>query len=123
MKKVFVAASSKFYEEVKQIKLRLDELGVKGFYPYFDFTGDSVEENEELKKDLTRKHFPEIDQVDVLYIFAKEGYAGISVAIEASYAYAKGKEIISSELISELALRAIVSRVVPKEEFIKYTAK
>lgn len=120
MKKVFVASSRKFYDEVKKIKAELDKREIVGFYPYFEYDDESVEKNKELKKKLTLKHFPEIDQADVLYIFAKSGYAGISVAIEASYAYAKGKEIVSSEPIGELAFQAIVSRVLKPDELYKY---
>jgi len=123
MKKIFIASSRKFYDQAKTIKNRFDELGVVGFYPYFEFDGESVEKNEEFKRKLTLKHFPEIDQADVLYILAENGYAGISVAIEASYAYAKGKEIISSEPLQELALRAIVGQVKKPEEFICYILK
>ena len=121
MKRVFVASSRKFYDKVKVLKSRLDELGVVGFYPYFDFADDSVEKDEKLKKELTKKHFPEIDQVDVLYILAEGGYTGVSVAIEASYAYAKNIEVISSEPVRELALQAIVSRVMTQVEFINFT--
>ncbi len=122
MKKIFIASSRKFYDQVKTLKSKFDELGVIGFYPYFEFNGESVEKDEELKKELTLKHFPEIDQVDVFYILARDGYAGISVSIEASYAYTKGKEIISSEQLQELALRAIVNRIKTPDEFISYIA-
>src|SRR3989344_3799971 len=107
MKSIFVASSRKYYNTVKEIKRQLDSLGVKGYYPYFDFHDEAVETNEEAKKKLTLNHFPEIDEIDVLYVYAKDGYVGYSVTIEITYAYAKGKEIISSEPINELAVRAL----------------
>jgi len=120
MKKVFVASSRKFYDEVKILKSKLDGAGIEGFYPYFDYSDEEVEADQELKKQLTLKHFPEIDQADILYIFAKDGYAGVSVTIEAAYAYAKSKEIISSEPIKEFALAAIVSKIIGPKELISY---
>lgn len=123
MKSVFVSSSRKYYDNAKALKHKLDDLGVKGYYPDFDFGNNSAEQNEELKKRLTLKHFPEIDQIDVLYINAKDGYVGISVSIEAAYAYAKGKEIISSEPVGELAVRALISKVMPNDVLIKYLVK
>jgi hypothetical protein len=123
MKTVFVASSRRYYPQVKAIKTRLDALGVKGFYPYFEYHDDRAEIDESIKKKLTMGYFPELDQIDALYIYAQDGYAGMSVAIETAYAYALGKEIISSEPINELALRAIVSKVMSIDEFIAYASK
>ena len=118
MKTVFIASSRKYYDGVKAIKVQLDALGVKGFYPYFELT--NIEEDEEAKKSATMRHFPELDRVDALYVFSPDGYVGCSVTIETAYAFAKGKEIISSEPVSELAVRGLVSRVMTPDEFVKY---
>ncbi len=120
MKTIFIACSRRFYPQVKAIKEKLDHLGVKGFYPYFDFHSEDSETNEELKKKLTMGHFPELDQIDTLYVYAENGYVGYSSTIEIAYSYAKGKEIISSEPITELAVRALVSKVMTPDEFIVY---
>lgn len=123
MKSVFVASSRKYYDKIKEIKTKLDDLGIKGHYPYFDYHNESVENNEEIKKKLTLNHFPEIDEIDILYVYAKDGYVGYSVTIEITYAYARGKEIISSEPIKELAVKALVSKVMAPEEFINYASQ
>lgn len=120
MKTVFVASSRKYYDKVKDIKRQLDDAGVKGFYPYFEYHDDRAEDDEEKKKELTLGHFPEIDQIDVLYAWTPGGYVGCSVTIEITYAYAKGKEVITSEPVDELAIRAIVSDVMTEEEFIAH---
>lgn len=120
MKTIFIACSRRFYPQVKAIKEKLDQLGVKGFYPYFDWHSKDSETNEELKKKLTIGHFPELDQIDTLYVYAENGYVGYSSTIEIAYSYAKGKKIISSEPITELAVRALVSRVMTPEEFVNY---
>ncbi len=83
MKSVFVASSRKYYDKIKEIKTKLDDLGIKGHYPYFDFHNGSVENNEEIKKKLTLNHFPEIDEIDILYVYAKDGYVGYSVIVNA----------------------------------------
>ena len=93
-------------------------MGIKGFYPYFDL--GEIENNEEEKKQATLGHFPEIDAADVLYMVTPDGYIGTSVTIEATYAYAKGKKVISSESVSELAVRALVSEVLTPDEFVAY---
>lgn len=123
MKSVFVASSRRFYDLVKEIKSSLDKLNVKGYYPYFELGNGFVENDEDKKKQVTLKHFPEIDEIDVFYIVAKDGYVGCSVIIEMTYAYAKGKEIISSEPINELAARALVSKVMSPEGFVNYVSK
>jgi hypothetical protein len=123
MKSVFVASSRKYYDQVKEIKKRLDELGVKGYYPYFEYVDDQIEVDVETKKQLTLRHFPEIDEIDVLYAVTPNGYVGCSVTIEATYAYAKGKEVVTSEPAAELAVRAFVSSVMTPEEFIAYVSE
>lgn len=65
---VFVSSSRKHYDQVKAIKVRLDEISIRGFYPYFELDDTDVETNPEEKKRVTLQHFPEIDQVDVLCI-------------------------------------------------------
>lgn len=120
MKTVFVASSRKYYGTVFKIKEQLDELGVKGFYPYADKV--DIENNPEEKKNVTLQHFPEIDKIDVLYVVAKDGYVGFSVTIEIAYAYAKYKEIISSEPINELAVRVLVSNVMSPGKFVEYVS-
>ena len=69
------------------------------------------------------KHFLEIGQVDTLYIFAPKGYAGISVSLEAGYAKGQGKEIVSSEPLEELAVRAVVNKTMSPKKFIEYIKK
>lgn len=120
MKTVFVASSRRFYDIIFKIKAQLDDLGVKGFYPYVDKV--DIESNPEEKKKVTLQHFPEIDGADVLYAVVKDGYVGFSVTIEIAYAYAKGKEIISSEPIKELAVSALVSKIMSPEKFIEYAS-
>ena len=64
--------------------------------------------------------FKKIDKYDIIYIFLKKGYIGKTVAMEISYAYAKNKEIISSEEIEELSARGLVSQILDEKNIISY---
>lgn len=106
---VFVATSKRFYPEAKLLCERLKAAGLRVFHPYFDRDQCAIEANLETKAAVTREHFPEIDASDVLYAFVPTGYAGISVAVGMSYAFARGKLVVVSEPPVEGALRALVS--------------
>ncbi len=40
--------------------------------------------------------------------------------MEISYAYSRGKEIVSSERIEELSAQGLVSRILPPERLLAY---
>jgi nucleoside 2-deoxyribosyltransferase len=115
---VFVATSKRFYPEAKPICERLKAAGLQVFHPYFDRHQEAIEMNLETKAAVTREHFPEIDTSDVLYAFIPMGYAEISVAVEMSYAFAKGKRVVVSEPPTDGALRALMSQSIRPEDFI-----
>ena len=70
----------------------------------------------ESESSALKRAFESIGKSDVVYVVAKGGYIGKTVAMEIAYAFAKGKEIISSEVIEEFSARALVSKVVPPEK-------
>jgi nucleoside 2-deoxyribosyltransferase len=94
---VFVASSKKFYQDARRLCDSLRASGYRVFHPYFDRDQDAIERDPHVKAAVMREHFPEIDASDALYAFIPNGYAGISVAIEMSYAFAKGKLVLVSE--------------------------
>lgn len=118
--KVFVASSKRFYDKVKALKVKLDAKGIKGYYPYFDLDQAEIENNLDKKRNVTMQHFPEIDDVDVMYVVCPHGYIGYSVTIEMAYAYAKGKKIITAESLQEFAAQALVSEIMDEERFIDF---
>ncbi len=67
---------------------------------------------------MTLRRFPEIDESDTLYALLPGGHIGCSVTIESTYAYAKGKRVVTSDEPQEYAVRATVSEVCPPDEFI-----
>jgi hypothetical protein len=85
-------------------------------HPYFDLDPHAVDSDPKLKQRITLQHFPEIDVSDVLYALTPNGYAGSSVTIELTYAYARGKRIIASEPPAEFALRAMVAEICPPSD-------
>lgn len=95
---VFVATSKRFYKEAARVVRRLEASGVATFHPYFQLDPGAVDADPDLKSRVTRQHFPEIDESDILYALLKGDYPGNSVAIEITYAYARGKTVIASEL-------------------------
>lgn len=115
---VFVATSKRFYEEAKQIVQSLRESGVKVYHPYFDLDPLMVDADPEFKSAVTLKHFPEIEDSDMIYALLPEGYIGCSVTIEIAYAYAKGKKIYVSEKPCEFAVMAMVTQVCSPEKFL-----
>ena len=114
---VFVATSKRFYKEAAGVVRRLEASGVTTFHPYFQLDPGAVDTDPDLKSRVTRRHFPEIDKSDILYALLKGGYTGNSVTIEITYAYARGKTIIASELPGEFAVRPMITEVCSPEKF------
>lgn len=106
MKSVFMAGSRKFYDEIAAVRELLEREGLNAFLPDKGL-GESTFEGE---KTALLKAFSLIDGCDLVYVFAKEGYVGKTVALEIAYAFARGKEIVSSESVQDNSVRALVSK-------------
>jgi hypothetical protein len=115
---VFVATSKRFYETAEDIVKLLKGCGVTVHHPYFHLDPKAVDTDPEIKSQVTLKHFPEIDDCDVLYALLPGGYIGCSVTIELTYTYAKGKKIIASEKPLEFAVLPMISEICSPERFI-----
>ncbi|MBW3013945.1 hypothetical protein KY335_01760 [Candidatus Woesearchaeota archaeon] len=118
MKTVFIAGSRKFYDKIVNL---ISELKKR------DISADKAEDWDKTQKDTFESEkkalfaaFEKIDDADIVYIFADNGYIGKTVAIEIAYAYAKGKEVVSSEELEELSARTLISKVMSPEELIEY---
>ncbi|MFH0714866.1 MAG: hypothetical protein V1847_03750 [Candidatus Diapherotrites archaeon] len=117
MKAVFVAGSRKFFQEVEDLVKELRAQGIRA-----ETAGKSLaaEENLESERKELEQAFARIDSSDVLYVFSRAGYIGKRVSLEIAYAFAKKKEILCSEEISELSARALVSKIVSPSELPSY---
>lgn len=67
-----------------------------------------------------KKISAKIDSSNFVYVICDGGYIGDTVTEEILYANSRGKVIISSEPIGKPNLRALVSKVMAPEHFIKY---
>ncbi|MBI4015932.1 MAG: hypothetical protein HY362_04405 [Candidatus Aenigmarchaeota archaeon] len=118
MKSVFIAGSRKFYLEI--VKL-LQLLKSKGINAKTAGEWDSSQQDTlESEKSALLRAFKEIDNIDFVYIYSKDGYIGKTVALEIAYSYAKNKPIISSETIEDFSAQALISGTVSPEKLVDY---
>lgn len=115
---VFVATSKRFYGEAQDLVKKLKDVGLKVHHPYFHLDPAQIDADPDLKSRVTIQHFPEIDESEIFYALLPGGYIGCSVTIELTYAYAKGKKIIASELPEEFAVRPMVSDICGAQQFV-----
>ncbi len=121
MKTVCVSSSSRFADKWEEVKLILQKNGIKVFLPSDVIYKNSAVKitDPKLKKKVMSEFFDIIDNSDLLYLIALNGYTGISSAVEAGYAYAKGKEIISSEEITDVGIKPLVSKILTPEQLVE----
>lgn len=113
MKSVVLCSSRKFKKEAYAFLDKLEQLGVVVFRPPLKTWTDeewkqlSKEEKQKAITELTFGHFRKIDQADVVFLFNKDGYSGVSVSLELGYAVAKNKPIYTLEEDEEYARNAL----------------
>jgi nucleoside 2-deoxyribosyltransferase len=99
MKSVVMCGSSRFAKEIRLFTKILETSGVNTFAPhlYRASGGDWSKIHEFDKKfvamGLTYDHFRKINMADVVFVFNKNGYSGVSTTLEIGYAVALGKPI------------------------------
>jgi hypothetical protein len=118
MKKIFIAGSRKFYEEIDKIQDDLITIGIK--VETADKSRDSEEDNLDNQTFVLLNAFKKIQEADILYVYSKEGYIGKTVAMEIAYAHAMKKEIIAREEIKELSAQALITRKLNEIELINF---
>ncbi len=116
---VVLSASSRFYGDVKGIKSDLESKGFIVYAPNFEFDETKVQVEEDEKHRLTHDFLKKIKASESLYIINPGGYVGMSVAVEAGYASALGKNIYALEKPSEPAVAALVLALKLPEELRK----
>lgn len=114
MKAIFIAGSRKFYQEIDSLVKSLDQKGFSAFTP----SKPKLSNQFEIEKKALFDAFKLIEKSDFIYVFAKNGYIGKTVAMEMAYAYAKGKKIVASDEITELSARALVNEVITADELL-----
>jgi hypothetical protein len=101
MKSVVVCGSKRYKKEISVFCNELGKLGVLIFEP--DFRPGIAEQDfiqnahitQKIFKGLTLEHFDWVRKAEVCFIFNKNDYAGVSVAMEMAFACALGKPIFA----------------------------
>lgn len=128
MKTVVICGSSRFSLEMEEFAKKLKDFGVVVFCPYLyrKSSGNwgiiSDYDKQLVVAGLTHDHFYKIRMADIVYIFNKDGYVGISTNLEIGYAAALNKPIYAfSRSDNELCRKTIFSGFIETaEDLIKY---
>ncbi len=118
MKSVYIAGSRKFHDDIEKLVqyLRDYKINATNAVKWDRTQRDTMDSEKHALLDAFRK----IDEFDICYIYARDGYIGRTVAMEISYAYSRKKELISSHKIEELSAQALITRVMSPEELIRH---
>jgi nucleoside 2-deoxyribosyltransferase len=125
MKSVVICGSRRFTTEIRKFAKDLRKYGVTTFEPFLNKNkGIDTLEND-LKKfaflGLTLHHFSFIKKADVVYIYNKGGYMGVSSTLELGFAEALGKPIYAlSDSDSESARKVLFNEIIKtSKELVK----
>jgi hypothetical protein len=128
MKSVVICGSSRFALEIRDFTKKLKNLGVIVYEPYLYRASGGVWENIPdhdkplVATGLTHVHFYKIRMADVVYVFNKDGYSGVSTTLEIGYAAALNKPIYAfSEGDEEICRKIVFSGFIDNvEDLMKY---
>src|SRR3989338_8515204 len=123
MKSVVICGSKRFREEALAFGQNLRELGVVVYAPHFhqgqaEWERLSEDYKELIAMGLTHDHFYKIRMADVVFVYNKNGYSGVSTTLETGFAVALGKPIyVLSDKDEELCRLVLFREVIktPKE--------
>lgn len=123
MKTVVICGSRRFKPEMRNFAQKLKEKGVVVYEPHLHEGGDgwnklSQEYKNFVSLGLTHDHFYKIRMADVVFVYNKDGYSGVSTTLEIGCAVALGKPIYAlSEKDEELCRRVLLRGIIktPKE--------
>jgi len=123
MKSVVICGSRRFKTEIRAFAKELNNSGVVVFAPYLHEGKDEWQKlSDQYKKfvllGLTHDHFYKIRMADIVYVYNKNGYSGVSTTLEIGYALVLGKIIYALSEDKEEGCRNILLREIittPKE--------
>ncbi|HPL95266.1 MAG TPA: nucleoside 2-deoxyribosyltransferase [bacterium] len=125
MKSVVLCGSRRFKLEMREFGKKLKELGVVVFEPYLHSGQDEWQKlSNDYKKfvalGLTHDHFYKIKMADVVFVFNKDGYVGVSTTLELGYAVGAGKPIYALSADEELCRHVLFREIIQSpEELVK----
>ena len=110
MKSVVICGSTRFVSEIREFAQKLKELGVLVYEPNLYSGYDKVSEPDKkfLAMGLTHDHFRKMKMADVVYVYNKDGYVGVSTNMEIGFAVAIDKPIYVLEEKDEEIFRLII---------------
>ncbi len=88
----------------------LSPISIDWIKPNDEFVKSSSDQNHTVKN-IEEKHLDAIRNSDVIVLFAPEGYVGVSGALEVGFAHALGIPVLSTELVSDHTIRAMVDGI------------
>ena len=122
MKTVVICGSRKFRQEILNFVAQLRELRVVVYAPHFE---SDHKDWDKLSKDyqhfiamgLTYDHIQKIRMADVVFIYNKDGYSGVSVTLEVGCAITLNKPIYALAEDSEVCRQVLFQEIIssPKE--------
>lgn len=117
MKSVAICGSRRFKSEIRKFTEELIKLGVVVYTPYLHEGKKEWEElSEQYKKfvalGLTHDHFYKIKMADVVFIYNKDGYSGVSTTLELGCAVALSKPVYAFSDKDEDICRLVLFREV-----------
>lgn len=116
MKSIVICGSRRFKPEIRKFSEGLRKAGVIVYEPYLH---SAVPEEWEKLSDayknfialgLTHDHFYKIKMADIVFIYNKDGYSGVSTTLELGYAMALGKPIYAYSNKDEELSRKVLMR-------------
>lgn len=115
MKSVVICGSRRFTSGVRAFAKELKNAGIVVFEPYLHQGKDEWQKlSDQYKKfvllGLTHDHFYKIKMADVVYVYNKDGYSGVSTTLELGYAIALGKVIYALSEDKEEGCRNVLFR-------------
>lgn len=123
MKSVVICGSSRFAPEMREFAKKLKDLGALVYEPnLYRASGGVWSEIKEFDKKfvalgLAHDHFYKMRMADAVYVFNKDGYAGVSTNIEIGYAVALNKPIyVYGENDDEPCRKVLFSGVIKNPE-------
>lgn len=124
MKSVVICGSTRFVVEIREFAQKLKELGVLVYEPNLYGGYDKVPEPDKkfLAMGLSYDHFRKMKIADVVFVYNKNGYAGVSTNMEIGFAVAIDKPIYVLEEKDEEIFRKNLFTAVAKtpEELLNY---
>jgi len=127
MKSLVICGSKKYKPEMRSFAAKLKKFGIVVYEPYLHSGQKEWQElSDQYQKfialGLTHDHMYKIKMADVVYIFNKDGYAGVSTTMEIGAAVALNKPIYAfSDKDTELCRLTLFREIIktPKELYKK----